>query len=75
MSLNPMAPQVLSAKYELLNERIWKLAVMSVSSGKHFRGWKSVIRFRKLDFDYSFYFSLMYILNRNYAGTGLFNRG
>ncbi len=34
MSLNPMAPQVLSAKYELLNERIWKLAVMSVSSGE-----------------------------------------
>jgi len=34
MSLCPMAPDMLSKKYQLLNERIWKVAVMSVSSGK-----------------------------------------
>ena len=35
MSLNPMAPDLLSIKYQLLNERIWKVAVMSVSSGRN----------------------------------------
>ena len=34
LSLSPMAPDMLSVKYQLLNERIWKVAVMSVSSGK-----------------------------------------
>jgi hypothetical protein len=33
MSLNPAASSILSAKYEFLDQRIWKIALMSVSSG------------------------------------------